>query len=377
MTKYRSYGDAHSDWANRGAQTMLRREPNMNPKHKWEYEDGLMLNGMYAIYKLTGKQAYFDYIKDNLDRFVDSKGQISQYHYDEFNLDHVNNGKALLDVYDETGDQRYKLAADMLYDQLLHQPKTKAGSFWHKQMYPNQVWLDGLYMGSVFYARYQKTFGISDHLADVVKQFLLAYDVTKDPATGLCYHAYDESRKMFWADPETGHSPHFWLRAMGWFVMAMVDVQEYLPDDLPGKAQINANLNALLDAVQKVADPETNLWYQIPDEGDRPMNYLEASGSLMMLNAIAKGLRMGYLDEAKWGKVLAKGWTNAIAQFLSVTNEGNVNVNKIAHVGGLGGATHRDGSFAYYISEPIVVNDHKGVGPFLLLAAEMAKRAQG
>lgn len=371
---YTQYGNEKTNWDEKAAQTMLKREPVMNPNHKWEYEDGLMLNGMYEIYKETGNKDYLQYIQDNIDLFVDGQGNIANYNYDEFNLDHVNNGKVLLDLYHETNDQRYKVAADKLYDQLLHQPKTKGGTFWHKNMYPYQVWLDGLYMGSVFYGRYQNVFGITENIEDTVHQFLSAYDVTVDQKTGLCYHAYDETKQMYWANPENGHSPHFWLRSIGWFIMSMVDVQEYISDDIEGKKQINNNLNNLLDAIQKVADPVTNLWYQIPDEGDRPMNYLESSGSLMILNAIAKALRKGYISSEKWTSILNKGWKNAIEQFISLTDKGYVNVNKIAHVGGLGGDTHRDGSFAYYISEPIVVNDHKGVGPFLLLAAEMKLR---
>jgi len=371
---YTQYGNEKTNWDEKAAQTMLKREPVMNPNHKWEYEDGLMLNGMYEIYKETGNKDYLQYIQDNIDLFVDGQGNIANYNYDEFNLDHVNNGKVLLDLYHETNDQRYKVAADKLYDQLLHQPKTKGGTFWHKNMYPYQVWLDGLYMGSVFYGRYQNVFGITENIEDTVHQFLSAYDVTVDQKTGLCYHAYDKTKQMYWANPENGHSPHFWLRSIGWFIMSMVDVQEYISDDIEGKKQINNNLNNLLDAIQKVADPVTNLWYQIPDEGDRPMNYLESSGSLMILNAIAKALRKGYISSEKWTSILNKGWKNAIEQFISLTDKGYVNVNKIAHVGGLGGDTHRDGSFAYYISEPIVVNDHKGVGPFLLLAAEMKLR---
>ncbi|MFB9769216.1 glycoside hydrolase family 88/105 protein [Lactiplantibacillus modestisalitolerans] len=371
---YRQYGDLQTDWPTKGAQTMLNREPEMNLKGKWEYEDGLMLNGMYAIYKTTHEKAYFDYIKHNIDEFIDDEGHIKSYHRDEWSLDFINNGKAVLDLYDETHDPKYKAVADRLYDQLLSQPRTDIDVFWHKQIYPNQIWLDGLYMGSVFYARYQKTFGITDHLEDVVHQFLGAYKATYDEKTGLCYHATDVSRKAFWCDPETGHSPHFWTRSIGWFVMAIVDVMEYLPADLDGREQMLSNLRDLLKALRKVADPKTGLWYQVTDEGDRPMNYLESSGSLMILNAIAKGLRMGYLDEAEWSDFLKNGFENALQQFISVDRHDYVNVNKIAHVGGLGGANKRDGSFAYYMSEPIVVNDHKGVGPFLLLANEMRQR---
>lgn len=235
---YTVYGDTKTDWPNLAAQTMLKREPVMNLKGKWEYEDGLMLNGMYQIYLATHNVKYLNYVKDNIDAFVNEKGEIKSYYYSEFNLDHINNGKALLDLYQETKNEKYHIAADTLYKQLLNQPRTKSGIFWHKKIYPNQVWLDGLYMGSVFYARYQSTFGISDHLDDVVHQFLGAYKLTYDKKTGLCYHACDESREQFWCDKETGNSPHFWTRSLGWFVMAMIDVLEYLPKDLDGRENI-------------------------------------------------------------------------------------------------------------------------------------------
>lgn len=370
---YKTFGTVDTNWAKLGAGTMLSREPNMNLRHRWEYEDGLMLNGMYEAYKWFHEDRYLQYIKDNIDVFVDGKGNIPNLPFEEYNLDNINECKAVLDLYDEFHDLRYKNAADHLYNQLLHQPRTKSGSFWHKNKYPYQVWLDGLYMASVFYARYQKEFGITDHLDDVVHQFVEAYKVTVDKKTGLFYHAYDETHKQFWANPENGQSPHFWLRSMGWYVMALVDVREYLPDGLNGKDELLDILNNLLDALENVADDTTNLWYQIPDEGGRPLNYLEASGSLMILNAIAKGIRKGYLSENKWGDILDKGWKNAITQFLTITNNGWVNVNRICHVGSLT-APYKDGSYAYYVSEPIVSNDHKGVGPFLMLAVEMERR---
>lgn len=369
---YRQYGTADTDWGTLTADTMLNREPVMNLKGKWEYEDGLMLDGMYAVYQQTQKPAYLRYIQSNLERYIAADGAIKGYAPKEWQLDHINNGKILLKMYEETGDPKYKLAADRLYHQLEHQPRTPMGTFWHKDIYPNQVWLDGVYMADVFYAQYLKLIGAPDFI-DVSSQFLNAYAVTVDRESGLCYHAFDASRRMYWADAKSGCSPHFWLRAMGWFAMAMVDVQEYLPDGTD-KTHINLNLSRLLQALRKVADPATNLWYQIPDQGDRPLNYLESSGSLMVLAAIAKATRLGYLPDPQWDEFLAKGWQNALTQFITITNDGNVNVNKIAYVGGLGGATRRDGSYAYYMSEPIVANDHKGVGPMLLLAAEMAQR---
>lgn len=369
------YGDPGAGWAILGAETMLEREPLMNPGGRWEYEDGLMLTGMREIHAVTGDRRFLDYIRSNIDHFLLEDGSILGYDREEYNLDHVNNGKVLLDLWEATGEDRYRRAADQLFQQLLDQPRLQAGSFWHKRIYPRQLWLDGLCMGSVFYARYCVLFGREDLLDDVVAQFVLAYDLTREPGgTGLCRHAYDETRSMYWADPATGLSPHVWLRALGWFVMAMVDVLDHLPPRHPGRARVHANLVRLLTDLQRHADPGTNLWYQIVDQGSRPMNYLESSGSLMVLAAIAKCLRLGHLAGASWDAALEHGWTSAVEQFLSVTGEGWVNVNKMCHVAGLGGASRRDGSYAYYMSEPIVANDHKGVGPFLLLAAEMERR---
>lgn len=368
---YNNYGNLQTNWIQLAGDTLINREPNMNLKHKWEYEDGLMLSGMFQIFLASGDKKYFSYIKNNIDAYLDDDGNIDGYSFSEFNLDHINNGKILLDLFEQTHDLKYKKAADKLYNQLLEQPRTPEGTFWHKKIYPNQVWLDGLYMGSVFYGRYLSQFKSDNDLADVVHQFITAYNVTLDSKTGLCYHAYDAKKTQPWANTINGHSPHFWTRSIGWFVMAMVDVLEYIPASNPQRTDILNNLNNLLNALRKVADSKTNLWYQIPDEGDRPLNYLESSGSLMILAAIAKSIRLNYINKDDWLPFLLEGYKQALRQFISVTKENYVNVNKIAHVGGLGGPSKRDGSFAYYMSEPIVTNDHKGVGPFLLLICEM------
>lgn len=371
---YKTYGDVSTNWNVLTSDTILQREPLMNKKNKWEYEDGLMLSGIYQTYLVTKDKKYLDYIIYNINQFINEKGDIKYYDSSAFNLDYINNGKIVLDLYVETKENKYKLAADNLYQQLLNQPRTQSGVFWHKKIYPNQIWLDGLYMGSVFYAKYQHLFGITDHLEDVAHQFLGAYNQTIDNNIGLCYHACDESRKAFWCDPKTGHSPHFWTRSLGWFVMAMVDVLQYLPKELNNRKKVLNNLNSLLKSLKKLSDSNTQLWYQVTDERDRPMNYLESSGSLMILNAIAKGLRCHYLLEEEWGDFLDDAYAQALLQFISIDRNNYVNVNKIAQVGGLGGPKKRDGSFAYYMSEPIVANDHKGIGPFLLLSNEMKLR---
>ncbi|NKY09685.1 glycoside hydrolase family 88/105 protein [Cellulomonas hominis] len=361
-------------WAALGADTMLSREPLMNLRDRWEYEDGLMLNGVWAVHRLTGDPRYRDYVRRNIDHFVREDGSILGYDREDYNLDHLNNGKAVLDLLEETGDPRYRLAADRLFDQIKRQPRLRAGTFWHKRIYPDQVWLDGLYMGSVFYARYCVLTGHDDLLDDVVLQFTSAYELTLEGPSGLCRHACDESRRMPWADPQTGRSPHVWLRALGWFVMAMADVLEHLPRAHPGHATIRRQLEDVLTALLRVRDPRTGLWFQIPDQGERPLNYLESSGSLMVLAAIATSLRRGYLAGPDWEQALDRGWAHATDEFLSVDAQGWVNVHRMCHVGGLGGVPYRDGSYSYYMSEPIVTNDHKGVGPFLLLAAEMQRR---
>lgn len=358
------------DWSNLCAQTMIKREPNLDTG-KWRYEDGLMLDGMYDVFRRTGNTKYFDYISHNLDRFIGEDGSIKGYNPEEEQLDHINNGKAILNAFEVTRKSKYKKAATMLFDQLKSQPRTENGVFWHKKIYPNQVWLDGVYMGDVFYARYQKMFDIDDFMEDAAEQVILAYQLTKDDNIGLCYHAFDGNKQMIWANKENGHSPHFWTRSIGWFVMAMVDILDYLPSSLPQRKQIISILQEQLNLLRLYSDTKTKLWYQVTDEGYQPLNYLESSGTLMILNAIAKSIRKGYLVKQEWAGFLTKSFQNALSHFISIDAQGYVNVHKIVYVSGLGGADNRDGSFEYYMSEPIVTNDHKGIGPFLMLANEM------
>nr|WP_235907417.1 glycoside hydrolase family 88 protein [Niallia circulans] len=359
----------YNNWGAKAAKSLMERKPNINPRMRWEYEDGVVLEGMYLLWKQSGDREYLDYIKQNLDLFVDGVGNIPKYSLQEFNIDHVNNGKILIDLYNETKDERYKKAADLLREQLRRHPRTKEGSFWHKQIYPYQVWLDGLYMGSVFYGKYIHTFSEEENWDDVINQFLLCEKNTRDDKTGLLHHAYDETREQPWADKETGLSQHFWGRSVGWFAMALVDVLDYL-DGNDQKQRLIVMLKDVLDAVMKFQDKETALWYQILDQGTRKGNYLESSCSCMFLYAIAKGVRKGYLDE-EWYEIAEKIYEGVLDEFITETKEGYINVNKICYVGGLGGANKRDGSFSYYISEPIVTNDHKGFGPFILASAEM------
>lgn len=337
----------------------------------WAYEYGVIWNGMEGVWRFTGDSRYFDYIKNSVDTFVSEDGSsVRGYKREAYNVDLVNNGKQLLMLYAETKDPKYKRAADMFRDQFREHPRTSEGGFWHKQIYPWQMWLDGIYMASPFLARYGAMFDEPELFDDVVNQVRLIYKHTVDPDTGLCYHAWDEKREQFWANPETGWSPHFWGRAMGWFMAAMVGILDYLPQDHEGRKDIIQIFNDCTEALFKVQDPEKLCWYQVLDQGDRPGNYLEASASCMYVYAFAKAIRKGYLPDSYKDQV-KKTYAALIEQFIEETKDGLVNVNKIVQVSGLGGEGKRDGSFAYYMSEPIISNDGKGVGAFIGASLEV------
>lgn len=356
------------NWAAKMADSVIIRTPKFD--HKWEYDNGVIFKGIEKLWRITGEQKYFDFIKTNMDYFIDESGDIRKYSVTEYNIDHVNNGKLLFLLYKETGLEKYKKAAFLLRQQLRNHPRTSEGAFWHKQIYPYQIWLDGLYMGSPFYAEFIKEFGEATEFDDVTKQFLICESHTKDPLTGLFYHAWDEKKVQDWCNKETGVSKNFWGRSMGWYVMAIVDVLDYIPENHKDRARIIEILNEVLEALLKVQDKATGVWYQVLDQATRKGNYLEASASCMILYAMVKGAKKGYLPE-RWFDIAKKTYKGILEEFITVTKEGLVNLNKTCQVGGLGGATKRDGTFEYYISEPIITNDAKGVGAFILAAAEM------
>ena len=356
------------NWAAKMADSVMSRTPEFNGK--WEYDNGVIFKGIESLWKITGDKKYFDFIKKNMDFFIDESGDIRKYSVTEYNIDHVNNGKLLFLLYKETGLEKYKKAAFLLREQLKNHPRTAQGAFWHKQIYPYQIWLDGLYMGSPFYAEFIKEFGETLEFDDVTKQFLICESHAKDSETGLLYHAWDEKKVQPWCNKETGLSKNFWSRSMGWYVMAIVDVLDYIPENHKDRDRIIEILNEVLESLLKVRDEETGLWYQVLDKGHRKGNYIEASGSCMILYAIAKGAKKGYLPE-KWFDIAKTTYKSIIDEFITITQEGLVNLNKTCAVAGLGGVGKRDGTYEYYISEPIVTNDPKGVGAFILAAAEM------
>lgn len=336
---------------------------------KWSYDQGVILKGVEGIWKATGDGKWFNYIQKSMDFYVGEDGRIKGYKPDEYNIDHLNNGRMLLTLYNVTGKEKYKKAVDLLRSQLRTHPRTSEGGFWHKKIYPNQMWLDGLYMGEPFYAEYAKTFGEENSFNDITRQFVLMETHARDAKTGLLYHGWDESKSQQWANKTTGLSPNVWGRAMGWYGMAMVDVLDYFPIGHPGRDSIIGILNRFAKAVTAVQDQKTGLWYDIADKPKEPKNYVEASASSMMVYALAKGVRMGYLP-ASYLASATKGYDGIIKQFIRVEN-GQTNLQGTVSVSGLGGTPYRDGSFTYYMSEPVIVNDPKGMGAFINAANEM------
>jgi unsaturated rhamnogalacturonyl hydrolase len=345
---------------------------------EWNYQWGLVLKGFEQVWRATGNENYLNYIKHNIDAFVRPDGTIRGYRADEYNVDRLNTGKVLFPLYEKTGDPKYKHALDLLRSQLDTHPRTKSGGFWHKQIYPYQMWLDGIYMADAFWAQYEATFASRDthsasyYFDDIAHQITLIEQHTRDGRTGLLYHAWDESKQQRWANPETGCSPHFWGRAIGWYVMAIVDILDYLPRDHLRRDDMIAILCRTIDALVHVQDADTGVWYQVLDQGNRAGNYLESSASSMFVYAMVKGARNNYLPPALLD-VAHRAYDGIVREFVQVDDGGQVHLTNTCRSAGLGGTPYRDGSYEYYIGEPRVTDNHHGVGAFLLASTEIEK----
>lgn len=320
--------------------------------------------------------SYYDWAYAMYNPLVATDGTISTYREGEFNLDQINAGRNLFPLYEKSGEERFRLAADRLKSQLLRQPRTLAGPYWHKEIYPWQVWLDGLYMQGPFNVEYSKRFGDDGAFDDVCSQLLVTYDKLLDPKTGLLYHAWDESRGQRWSSLETGCSPHFWGRSIGWYCMAVLDVLDYLPADHPRIPELRSVLRKLLSAVLKFQDP-SGMWWQVPDEAGRKGNYLETSASSMFCYSLFKAVRCDIQPESSvcvsWLAAAKKGMQAICDRYLREESSGELHLGGICSVAGLGGNPYRDGSFRYYIMEPVVEDDFKGVGPFILACLEQER----
>ncbi len=363
-----------ASWSIKGIETLLERHPSLS--NRWHYEPGVALLAVQRVWEQTRDNRYLEYIRRNIDEFADETGNIRTYSLAEYNLDQINQGKLLFLLHAETGDDRYQEAAYLLREQLRTHPRTEGGGFWHKQIYPNQMWLDGLYMAAPFYTQFARTFDEPDIFDDVAHQVAIFDRCARDAETGLLYHAWDYTRSQKWANPQTGCSPNFWARAMGWFMMALPDLLDHFPDDHQGRDSIIQVFRRTAEATLSFQDETSGVWYQVLDQAHRPGNYLEASASCMFVYALAKGVRLGYLNPS-YIKPAERGYQGILDQFVEVDQQrGWVNLHRICSVGGLGGHPYRDGSFEYYISEPVVSNDYKGFGPFIMASLEI-ERAHG
>lgn len=366
-------GQKGEKWSEKMARAVMARNDSLSYYNgrtsiKWSYDDAML--GM-AIDRLGGKDSVFsDYMKTYMDCFIRDDGSIRTYRRESYNLDNINPGRNLLTLYQRDREQKYRIAIETLAGQMKEHHRTHSGGFWHKQRYPWQMWLDGIYMASPFLAEYAAEFDQPEWFDTVAHQITLIYGKTLDTETGLLYHAWDESREQRWSDPETGQSPHFWSRAMGWYMMALVDVLDYLPEDQPERDSIIGILQNCSDALMGVRDPASGAWFQVLDQGGREGNYLEASGSAMYVYAFAKGAKKGYLEE-RYTEIAEKAFDDLLRAFIITDEDGMISLVNICGSCGLGGDPYRDGSYEYYINETIVKNDSKGVGPFILAAIEL------
>lgn len=339
-------------------------------KWAWNYELGTLLEGMDSVWLNTADPRYFNYVKGAVDQFVDPDGSIPTRKLEEYQLDNILLGRQLLLLYGVTQEPRYAKAAELLYQQLMHQPRTPSGGFWHKQRYPNQMWLDGLYMAEPFYAEYAAKFHHPEAFADITHQFVLMDRHARDPKTGLLYHGWDESRQQRWADKQTGLSSQFWARAMGWYMMALVDTLPYYPADDPGRKELITQLERDAAAVVRYQDGASGLWYQVLDKTNAKGNYFESSASCMFVYALASGVRRGYLPTSYVANA-ERGYRGIQSQFIQTGTENDVSLTRTVKGAGLGGDPYRDGSYAYYIGEKVGTNDPKGIGAFLMASTEM------
>jgi unsaturated rhamnogalacturonyl hydrolase len=341
----------------------------------WTYEQGVQLKAVEQMWYATGDPQYFKFIKNGMDFWFDKNGVLSKYDADEYNIDHITPGRAIITLYRVTGEEKYKKAAELIRSQLKTHPRTKEGGFWHKKIYPWQMWLDGLYMGQPFYAEYSML-NNEDNWNDIANQFVWMEKHARDPKTGLLYHGWDESKEQKWANKETGLSPHVWGRAMGWYAIALVDTLDYFPKTNPRRNELIAILQREAEAIAKYQDKKTGVWYDIIDLPTRPKNYIESSASAMFVYSLAKGIRNGYLSD-KYLKTVQTGWAGIKKEFIKELPDGNLDWEGTVSVSGLGGNPYRDGSFDYYMSEKLRTNDAKGLGPAVMAAIEMENLEKG
>lgn len=379
----------YSEWL---TYSEMKRVPHsylldFSSKPKWSYVMGIEMEGMldtYEHYK-EGNNAILDYLKEYPAKMIDEKGNITGYKYEDFNLDNVRTAKFILRMHNLFPTKGTEKALKTLFKQLQNQPRTKEGVYWHKAIYANQVWLDGIFMGLPFYCNYavqtMKPKKAEKYLNDAVDQMVKTDYRTYDEKTQLWKHAWDETHQQFWANKEDGKSQHCWARALGWYVMAMTECLDAMPENYARRQEVIDLLNKAMKSVVKYQDKKTGVWYDVLDvKSDK--NYLESTASSMFAYVLLKGYRKGYLSE-EYLKAGVKAYNGILKQFIKVNADKTINLTRCCAVSGLGPGPgpyvkkpnyKRDGSFEYYMSEPIRDNDAKGVGPFIWASLEMEQQ---
>ncbi len=335
----------------------------------WNYEMGVVLQGFEKLATFTSNNKYTGYAKNIIDHFITTEGEIRTYYVEEYNIDNIPAGRQLLHLYKNTKEEKYKTAATLLYKQLAWQPRNKIGGYWHKLKYPAQMWLDGLYMAQPFAVEYAVMFNDTEKFDDIINQFVWMEKYSRDTITGLLYHGWDESKLQKWANPKTGLSPEFWSRAMGWYMMALVDVLDHLPANYNRRAELIAILNRLSTALVKFQDAKEGVWWQVTDKANQQLNYLESSSSAMFLYALSKAVNKKYIG-INFKPAITKAFSGIIKKFVRVDGAGSVHYLQAVAGAGLGGTPYRDGSYSYYVNEPKRDDDLKAIGPFIQACIE-------
>jgi unsaturated rhamnogalacturonyl hydrolase len=368
----RNKNNVSEKWSVRMANTVMTQSDSLihyvagNPK--WAYDVAFLGMAIDRLGNIDPK--YSKYMENWVNYFVHPDGSVTDYRLKEYNLDRIFPGRNIITVYKRNPDQKYKIALNNFIEQLKTHPKTNSGGYWHKNIYPWQMWLDGIFMASTYMAQYAKEFNAPEWFDVATAQTKMIYEKTLDPKTGLLMHAWDESHQQKWCDPATGQSHYPWSRAMGWYILAITDILDYLPANHPDRDDLIAILQKTCDALLKVRDPKSGIWYQVLNYDDREGNYLEGSGSAMYIYVFAKGARLGYLDK-KYRKIARSAFDGYLKELVTVDNKGMVTIHNICGGCGLGGNPYRDGTYEYYINEKRFDNDTKGVAPFILAAIEL------
>lgn len=366
-------------FAHRMAQSQMVHNPELwqsdfVKKPKWDYTQGIIANAMLEVYLQTEDSALLRYVQQFADYFILPDGSINVYDQNKYNIDHVAGGNFLFTLDRIDHHPEYGKAITLLRNQLLTQPRTSEGGFWHKKVYPHQMWLDGLYMGEPFYARYATEYHQPELFDDIALQFLTIDRHTADKRTGLNYHGWDESREQQWADSLTGCSPHFWSRSLGWYEMALVDVLELMPAGHPQREALISILQRVSKSLLKYRDKATGMWWQVTAFPGREGNYLESTASAMFCYAFAKGARLGLLPEEYLGYA-RQTFSGMLNNVIEHNPDSTISLTRCCAVAGLGGKPYRDGTYDYYIHEPVRDDDPKGIGPLIMAALELAESA--